>query len=258
MANEIDIDLGSFNLDSTNYIAVADINIKVAKSLKESALPKNDGAVSPAPKRGPIQVTIKGTIIGSNYDALRTNLDALKAAMESASEQKLTLDDDRYIMVKYSSFSYGYKSLRTFADFSFSLSAADPFWYSETLTSAETTPTSGVGFTVNNPGNAPTRVKITLTNNDSGSGSSIIDDIKVENTTTGEKFQYLGTLVAAKALIVNNRMDQSTLAVTNDGTNDIKDFEGDFITLNPGDNTIVLTTSGSSLALKREYRAAYY
>jgi len=106
---------------------------------------------------------------------------------------------------------------------------------------------------VNNPGNAPTRVKVQISN----SGSSIQDDCKLENQTTGETMQYRGTVAAGQDLIVNNRMDSQDLAVTNNGIDDIKNFEGDFITLNPGNNTIVFTgTSGTRVRL--HFRPAYY
>lgn len=163
MANEIDIDIGTFNLDTTNDIAIKDINIKVARAVSQADLAKFHGSVIPIGKRKSITVQIKGTIIGSDYDDLRSNLDALKAAMESVSEQKLTLDDDRFLMVQYSGFSYSYATLRTFADFSFDLIASDPLWLSETLSEDKRIPTSGVGYTIANAGNAPTRAKITIT-----------------------------------------------------------------------------------------------
>lgn len=253
MSNEIDIDIGSFNLDTTNNIAIKDINVKVAKAISQADLAKAHGSVIPIGKRKNMTVQIKGTIIGADYDALRTNLDALKAALEATSEQKLTLDDDRYLMVQYSGFAYSYATLRTFADFSFDLVASDPFWLSETLTEDERTPTSGVGYTIANAGNAATRVKVTLTKLGSG---AVVNDAKLQNTTTGEEFQYLGTINSTKALVVNNRVDDADQSVENDGTDDIANFEGDFITLNPGNNTIIFTgTAGVQVTL--EYREAW-
>lgn len=253
MANEIDINIGSFDLeDSTNGVAIAEISVAVAKSVQQFALPKYHGSVIPIGKRTALNVRLQGTIKGSAYDDLRSKLDALKAAFESSSEQSLTLDDDRILKVQYKNFSYGYKALRTLADFSVELVASDPFWYAASLTTSSAVRTSGAGFTINNPGNAPTRVKLQISN----SGSAIADDCKVENQTTGELLQYRGTLAAADDLIINNRVDAEDVAVTNDGTDDIANFEGDFITLNPGNNTIVFTgTAGTTVAVI--YRAAY-
>lgn len=253
MSNEIDIDLGTFNLDTTNDIAIKDINVKVAKAISQADLAKIHGSVIPIGKRKNITVQIKGSIVGSDYDDLRSNLDALKAALEASAEQKLTLDDDRFLMVQYSGFSYSYATLRTFAEFSFDVIASDPFWLSETLSEDERTPTSGVGYTIANNGNAATRVKVTLTKTGSG---AVVNDIQLENTTTGEKFQYLGTLNSTKALVVNNRVDDMDVTVENDGTDDIAHFEGDLITLNPGNNTIKFTGT-AGVKVKLNYREAY-
>ena len=254
MADEIDINIGTFDLDSANNIAVEDININVAKSIQEFDLPKFHGSVIPIGKRKSLSVRIRGTITGSNYDNLRSKLDGLKAGFESSSEQNLTLDDDRILKVQYRNFSYSYKTLRTFADFSVDLVAADPFWYAASVTINDQNPAiSGSSYVVNNPGNAPTRVKVQISN----SGGSITDDCRLENQTTGEVMQYRGTVATGQDLIVNNRMDSQDLLVTNNGVDDIKKFEGDFITLNPGNNTIVFTgTSGTRVRL--HYRAAHY
>lgn len=255
MANEIDINVGSFDLDTTNNIAIEDISYKISKAVRNTDLLKSHGSVIPIGKRTNITANIKGTIIGTNYDALRTNLDALKAALESTSEYNLTTDDDRFMKVQYRGFSYSYRTMRTFADFSFDLIASDPFWYSVTLSSDTRTPTSASGYTPTAiSGNASTRCKITMTNN---SGGDIADNIKFENTTTGEVFQYRGTLASTKVLVVNNRVDSSDLAVTNDSVDDIKNFEGDFITANVGSNTFKYTGT-ANVQVKIEYRNCNY
>ena len=254
MADEIDINIGTFNLDSTSSVAIADINISVAKSIQEFDLPKFHGSVIPIGKRKNLNVRITGTITGSNYDNLRANLDGLKAAFEALSEQNLTLDDDRILKVQYRNFSYSYKTLRTFSDFSVDLVASDPFWYAVALTTNDQNPvTVGVPYIVNNPGNAPARVKVQV----SHATATITDDCRIENQTTGETMQYRGTIYATQNLIVNNRMDAVDLAVTNNGIDDIKKFEGDFITLNPGDNNLMFVgTNGARVQII--FRAAYY
>ena len=254
MADEIDINIGTFDLDQTNNVAIEDINISVAKSIQEFDLPKFHGAVVPIGKRKTLSVRIRGTITGSNYDNLRSKLDGLKGAFESNSEQNLTLDDDRILKVQYRNFSHSYKTLRTFSDFSVDLVASDPFWYAASVTIHDQNPAiSGSSYTVNNPGNAPARVKVQISN----SGSSITDDCRLENQTTNETMQYRGTVATGQDLLVNNRMDSQDLSVTNNGVDDIKKFEGDFITFNPGNNTIVFTgTSGTRVRLN--FRPAYY
>lgn len=261
MANEIDIDIGTFDLNTTNGINISDIDVRIGKAIKSSDLPKTHGAVIPIGKRKEISISVRGGVLGSDHDDLRSKLDALKAALESSSEQKLTTDDDRYLMVQYRGFSYSYQPLRRFAAFSFDVVASDPFWYAESKTTVTKTEgvdlTNAVAFTVNNPGNAPTRVKITFTNNDTGSGSTISDDIKVENLTAGEEFQYRGDLASTKDLEVDNRVIADDLEVENDGADDIANFEGDFITLNSGDNSIRITSASPGYGIQIEYYAAY-
>src|SRR5262245_3754065 len=111
MANEIDINIGTFDLDdATNSVAIADINVSVAKSIQEFALPKYHGSVVPLGKRKSLRIRIHGTVKGTEYDNLRTKLDNLKAAFESDYDQKLTLDDDRFLKVQYANFASAWMS----------------------------------------------------------------------------------------------------------------------------------------------------
>lgn len=253
MANEIDINIGTFDLDSTNNVSISDVAFNIMKTVQEYALPKFHGSVIPIGKRRAISIRVQGAVTGSDYDDLRTKLDALKNAIDDTSEKKFTLDDDRQVFVQYKSFGYSYKTLRRFIDFQVEFIASDPFIYSQALNSDSRTPTSGVGYTIANAGNAPTRVKITVT----AGGSAISDDVKVQNTTTGETFQYRGSIASGEALVVNNRVDDPDLSVENDVDDDIANFEGDFITLNPGNNTIVFTSGASGHTVELEWRDAY-
>lgn len=255
MANEVQLYVGTYALDSTNKVAVEDIDIKVAKAIREYELPKFHGSIVPIGKRKSIVITIRGTIIDTNYDALRTGLDSLKNAIEGTAEKNFTLDDDRILKVQYRNFACKFRTIRTFADFSFDLIASDPFWYAASLTTVNQSWTTNVTHNVTNNGNAPTRVKVTVT---APGGSSIANDIIIENTTTGELFKYRGTLAASKALVVNNKMDATDLAVTNDGTSDIKNFDGDFITLAAGVNAIKMTCGTSTATLQYIYRDSYF
>lgn len=251
MANEVDINIGSFSLDSSNGIAIEAISIAVNKALQEFDIPKADLSVIPIARRRSISVRVRGSLTAANHDALRTALNALKNAIESSSEQKFTTDDDYYMKGQYKSFGYDYVTMRTFIRFSMELAISYPFWVSETLTTSTPSWTTGVNFVVNNPGTAPARLKVTIT---SDAGGAIADDCLFQNVTTGESFQYRGTIAATKALIVNNRVDADDLAVTNDGTADIANFEGDFITLNPGNNNLKLTCARSAAVISLAFR----
>lgn len=252
MAN-IDIDLGAFDLSSANGIAVADIKFSLAKTLRQAELVGSHGSVIPIANRKSIQAQVSLSIKGSDYTDLRSKMDAVLNALEQTSEQKLTLDDERFLMVQYSNPSWSWRNFRSLAALSFVLTASDPFWYSETLQADTRTPTSGVAYNVTNNGNARTRAKLTLTNN---SGSTITDNMKFENVTTGEIFEFAGGVLTTKSLIVNNRVDASEVVITNDGVNANGDFYGDLITLNPGVNSLKYT-GAASVQVKTEHRDAW-
>ena len=254
MANEVQFYIGTFVLDNTNGVGVSDIQVSIAKSVQSFVLPKFHGSVIPIGKRQNISVRLRGTVVSSDYDALRTAMDNLKNAFDDTSEKKFTTDDDRQLFVQYKTFSYSYRTIRTFVDFSVEIIASDPFFYSQTLNADTRTPTTTVGYTITNAGNATCRVKVTIT---APGGAAVTSDCRLANTTTGEALQYNGTIAASKDLVVNNRVDTPDYVVTNDGTSDFANFAGDFITLQPGANTIVWTSAVASVQVKLEWRDAY-
>jgi len=246
MAN-IDIDLGSFDLSSANGVAVSDIKFSLAKTLRQSELVGGHGSVIPNATRKSIQAQVSLTVKGSDYTDLRSKMDAIFNALEQTSEQKLTLDDERFLMVQYSGLSWSWKNFRVLAGLSFVLTAPDPFWYSEALQSDTRTPTSTVAYNWTNNGNASTRAKLILTN---GSGSTITDAIKFENVTNGQIFEFEGSLLDTKSLIVNNRVDADEVEISNDGVACEGEFYGDLITLNPGVNSLKYTgTAGVEVTI---------
>ncbi len=203
MANFI-INLGTLTLaDNPNGIAVEDINFQIAKNIEESALPKSDGAVIPIGSRKDIVAKVKGTLVGTSYTDARGKMDNFLNTIESASEQKLTVDNERYLLVQYRNFAESYRSKNNFIDFSFDVVASYPFWLTVALQRSTPAWTSGNLFKATNNGNAKTRAKIILT----AVGGSITDDIKLENLSTGEVVQYRGTLNSGKILTINNRVD---------------------------------------------------
>lgn len=251
MANEIAITFNDFALSSENNIAVARIEPKDENDIPLTKIPMADFSIAEESKRKAITIDLEGTIIGTDYDSLRSNIDAFKAALQGLHE--FTIDDDRYLMAQVRGFSCPFSTLRTIARWSFTLIAHDPFWYSQTLHEDDRTPTSDVGYVINNAGNAPARVKIRVT----APGGGIADACKIENQTNGKSFQYRGTIAAGKILEIDNKVDTDSFEVLNDGVSDFANFEGDFITLDPGNNTIVFTgPAGSQVEIF--YRDCWY
>jgi len=240
MANEIQLKLGTFTLDDGTEYCVEDIQSSEKKEVKTHKIPKTDGSIAEDAKREAITITIKGTVANSDYDALRSSLDDLKAAIHDGI-QKFTMDDDRYVKAQVDSVKIKWVTFRTLASFEMSLTAHYPFLLAETPSEDDRTPTSTVGYTITNNGNAPARCKIEITPT-----AEMADACKIENQTNGKSFQYRGTVAADETLEVDNFYDGDDFQVLNDGADDIENFEGDFITLDPGDNTIVFTGTAST------------
>lgn len=252
MAN-IQLKFGTLALDSTNNITISKINWKDSKPVSTSNIPVTDGAIAEEAKLGAKTLTVEGDIAGAGYDDLQANIDALEAGLKSQGIAALTKDDARYIMAQLKDFTFEYIHPTRLAKWTATFVAHFPFWISSTESTDSRVPTSGVGYTINNPGNAPARVKFTFT----APGGGISDSLKIENQTTGKSFQYRGDISGYESLEVDNRYDTDDFEVLNNSVDDHENFEGDFITLAPGNNTIVFTGTENTI-VEMAYRATYY
>jgi hypothetical protein len=252
MANEISLTFGSLALSNTNNITISNISVKENKNVQTSKIPVTDGSIAETARRVFLTITVEGDIAGSGYDDLRTNLDALRAGLQNGI-QEFTTDDDRYIKAQMKDFDYTITTMRILATWRATFVAHYPFWLSEASHEDERVPVSGVGYTINNAGNAPARAKIEIT----APGGDITDNCKIENSTTNQSFQYRGTIEEYTDLEVDNRYDTDDFEVLNDGVDNHTNFEGDFITLNPGDNTIVFTGTANAI-VKITHRDCWY
>ncbi len=251
MANEITLDFGSLDLEA-NDINVRSIKVKEKKSSRVHDIPKSDGSIAETGRRKSLVLTVEGDIVGSGYDDLRTNLDALKAGLQNGI-QSFTTDDDRYVKGQLRDFDYSYLTLRRMAKWRASFDCHYPFWLADTATVDDRTPTSGAGYTVTNNGNAEARCKVEIT----ASGGAVADDCAIANTTNDKGFRFTGTIADTKALEIDNRYDTDDFEVLNDGADAHTGFEGDFLTLSPGANTIVFTGLAST-DVKITFKDTYY
>lgn len=251
MSATIQLKFGSLALDSTNNITIAKISEKSAKPVQPTAMPCTDGAIAETARIGPKTISIEGDICGTSYDNLRTNLDALHAGLLNGL-QKLTKDNERYITCQLKDFSYSYDHMTRRATWTAAFVAHFPFWIAEGATTDTRSPSSGTGYTLANTGNAPARIKITVT-----PVTDMADDCQLENTTNGQQCRYRGTVVGGKVLEIDNRYDTDDFQVLNDGVDDIANFEGDFLELASGNNTFEFTGGGTP-AITVTYRYCWY
>lgn len=250
MANEITIKFNAQELDNATF-CVSKIDYSSSNIVSQHDIPKSNETIIETPKRGPLNISVDGTVVGTEYDNLRTNLDTLKAALKDGL-QKFIIDDDRYVMAVLKSFKYEIVAYRRMAKWSADFIAGFPYWLAETPTTDERVPTSGETYELTNAGNAPARCKVEIT----ADGGQIADDCAIANTTNGEGFKFRGTIAADTVLEVDNRYDTDDYQVLNAGTDGHVDFEGDFITLDPGVNTVYfIGTAGTTV--KFYWRATY-
>jgi hypothetical protein len=255
MSATIQLKFGSLALDSTNSITIKKITEKSAKPVQTVNIPYADGAIAEETKIGPKNITIEGDIIGSSYDSLRTNLDALHAGLLNG-VQKLTKDNERYIYCQLKEFSFAYDHMTRRATWSAQFVAHYPFWLSETAETDRRAPATASTYNIWHGGNAPTRLKVEVTAN-----GAISDAFKLENSTAGKTFQYRGTIAASKTVEIDNRYDTDDFQVLNDSVDDINNFEGDFMIMDAGSNTFSPTwasSGGTAPTVKLTWRKAWY
>ena len=251
MPATISLTFGTLTLNSTNNITISKISEKSAKPVQTTNIPVTDGAIAETAKIGPKTITVEGDIAGTSYDDLRTNLDTLHAGLLNGL-QKLTKDNERYIYCQLKDFSYAYDHMTRRATWGASFVAHSPFWLAETASTDSRIPVSTISYVLNNAGNAPTRLKIQIT-----AVGAIADACKVENVTTGKSFQFRGTIATTNTLEVDNRYDTDDFQVLNNSVDAHTNFEGDFLTLDSGNNTIRYTgTVGPTVLLT--WRKCWY
>jgi len=250
VANEVQVKFGTLIFDNTTTIE--SVEISESKSVKVRKIPKGDGSIVEEARRDFIKISAKGSVVGNDYDGVRTNLDTLKATLQDGF-QKFTIDDDRYLTAQLKDFETAFPAVRKIAVFKAVFIAHYPFWLSENISVDDRVPASGIGYVINNGGNAPARGKVEIT----APAGGISDDIALANETNGEGFRYTGNLAAGEALVVNNRMDQDDFQVLNNTVDDHPNYEGDFITLEPGNNTITFTGTVNT-QVKLSWRNTYY
>lgn len=215
------------------------------------SVPKRHGAlVSDAVVQDVRQIQITGTLLSPDDTALglRTVLDTL-GELFSRLGKRLQLWDDRYITAYKSSFAWKYiegSGLKA-ADYQLNFTCPDPFWhYIDTNAIA----TSLASMTALDITSRIYRKTFTLTNNGTFVAyptytftmSDPCSKIVLYNLTLGRQFTFDESILAGRILEV----DTSFFTVTNDGTEDLINWSGDFVWLLKGANSMQLDITFSS------------
>lgn len=206
--------------------------------------PKRHGAIlASQPVLSARRIVIRGLVQEQDKDILRTTLDNMNKVFHRPNK-KLRLYDDRYMWAYLSDFAFAFVegSAGASAAYTATFICADPFIYSDTggsdgprtINSSDTPVdiTNGniykEAFTINNSGSSfvyPTYNFVAL---------GAVTRIVVRNLTTGKTFTYTGTLALNDTLVVN----AGTLSVKKNGVEDLTNWNGVFVWLDPGDNSM--------------------
>jgi len=225
--------------------------IRQRPRVKQILIPRRDGVRADIALLGPLEVTLSGKIFKSSNTLLRTEFDALKAALFKTRD-KLTLFDDRFIDCQLTSYGDDFVagSGMLAARYDLAFIGELPFLQSVALNSnSQTVSVSPTQWTVTPGGSIRTRPTLRITNN---SGADIVNNLKIENLTLSKALVFTGTLKNANTLII----DMQARSIQNAGVEDLTNWQGEFWELAVGAN-ILKYTGGITVAVVTEWRDRY-
>jgi phage-related protein len=173
----------------------------------------------------------------------RTRLDALRAAL-AAGPASLYLWSDRYYRNAQAQDRTNYVAtgFGRLGDIDIEFTCPDPFQYAETLDSTtEAVSATGETFAVVTAGNAPSVPVLAITAE--GSGAKTIA-WTITNQTTGESFTLTGSVTGGDVITV----DCLNHAAAIGGTDRMDLFDGQWLTLAVGSNTLEETTGAATIS----------
>lgn len=186
-------------------------------------------------------ITLSGIILGTTAAGLQTAVDNLHKALNEK-EGSLEIDSGRvYTATRKTVNIPELNYTQTTALFEIEFICATPYSRGP-ATTAGFTVTSGTNtqtVTTTISGSVENRPTLTLTM-PPGTGDSLITDIEIQNTYTGNTITISGTYGYSNAVV----FDYDNFNITNDGTT--QDYIGQFDSFNPGSNSLTITVSGQN------------
>lgn len=248
------VKIGTYNIGTEAAIEA----IKVIKSRRVSQYPviRQDLTLIPEGCAQPMQIELRGTIAGSDYTSLRTELEQINNAL-AGGRQPFYIDNERYVNVLDTTFDYSFIT-QDFCNYSVRFIGQLPYFLAAVASSNVSTPTSGSSYAITNVGNVRVPLKIVIRPVASG---TVSDNIQIENHTLSQLFKYRGVVSATEDVAVDTGYDNENIpsySVDHEGVTAMSAFEGDFLWLNDGVNYIEFTGIANvtvSLYWREGYRA---
>ncbi len=213
-----------------------------------SKLPRVDGARLATGYLDRKQLIVRGGIIKGPLNPtndVNAGLDSLRAALAAAPANLYFGRTDRYYrncqaeqtQIPYDATGYG----RIADQVEILFTTGDPFEYSDTATSpaAHNVAASGENWTLTTAGNAPSMPALSVTV--AGVGAKSIN-ITITNQTTGESFVLAGSVTGGDVIVVDSLQQTVTIS----GVDKMALFDGRWISLKAGANTMLETYSGDA------------
>jgi len=236
----LDIRFGTYDMNSV----VTDFKPKSDNRIKETIIPRKDGAHIDEGLLRPMTISLTGWVIGTSQTDFRTKLDAFLKAI-TAGKQNLYLWDDRYVVAQKKTLDYDYGHGTRYMKYRLVFVADTPFWIavdaSQDIEVCTESPHSYSLTAEQVIGNAYAKPIITF----KADQGVAITSIAFENLTTEEKFSYVGTVTSTKSLVI----DCGKFTVENDEVDDIANFSGDFMRLISGANSRKYTGSNCTITI---------
>lgn len=205
------------------------------------SVPRREGTKIPNMRIESKNLSSKGMVVGATPTAKRTSFDTIMRAVNSYIKKpdgdiemkNLYFYDDRYYKCLVASADPDEKAASRIADVKFKFNIPEPFMIAVNKTRTNAALSGTTSFTVTNGGTSVSYPIIKVTNDTTTISSLIID-----NLTTGQVFNYSGSLVTATSLVI----DTDELTVENNGTGDVANVTNEIgIYLVPGDNELKVT-----------------
>ena len=220
--------------------------ISRGRTIGRSKVARFEGMRQTTGRRNGIEVQITVPLVRGPLDTseFRPRRDALRAMMAVGPSRLFVGYDDRYYRCTEPEGEpediLAETGLNRIHAVRMNIVGPDPYEYSTAEATNTWLPVSGTSRTVSTAGNADAAPVISITVG--GSGLETIA-FTVENETTGEEFTLTGDVTAGDVITVDSILHSVKI-----GTTDRMDlFNGLFLSLSPGSNTIVPSWTASSM-----------
>jgi phage-related protein len=195
-------------------------------------------------------LSVSGRIHSSSADTSYTQLMAMQQAL-LAGENNFYYRSDRYIKCYAKSIKPEFEpgTDKAVINVDVSLVAQDPFHYSAGASYSSVDNAvygTTLSFSLYNGGNVFSEPKFTFFT----TGGTIFDGIRLYNLTTGKEFRYRGTVASGVSLAI----DISAYEVLVAGVDGLSYFDGDFMTLAAGTNSMQFVGSTVRITSEWKYR----